>query len=103
MSFDGATVRDIRSFDEGIDIYIDDVRAGARQCSVKLELRDIKNITRDGIEVDLFQMEQQDGEVLVLMPTSTGAELIIEWNNFSLHVSKTMAYCVECRAATVIA
>lgn len=97
ISFHEATIRDIHTLDRAITIVVDEVIVESVKSSVRIELRDVTSIDRDGVLIDSLKMEKEDGEILSLSTTSTGIELVVEWHDFSPLVSETRAYKVQCR------
>lgn len=102
ISFHEATIREIYTFNRIITIIVDEAIVESVKSSVRIELHDVSNIDRDGVLIDSLRMEKQDGEVLSLSTTSTGIDLIVEWNDFSPLISGTRAYKVQCREFSAI-
>ncbi|MGA2438577.1 MAG: hypothetical protein ABSF57_08710 [Acidobacteriaceae bacterium] len=75
-----------------ITLELDDVQLGEEMRAVVIRLIGVKSITRDGIEVADLVMEYEDGEILTLEHTETTSHLIVEWNDFKQHLSKTHSY-----------
>jgi hypothetical protein len=102
ISFHEATIREIHTFNRTITIIVDEAIVDSVESSVRIELHDVSSIHRDGVLIDSLRMEKRDGEVLSLSETSTGIDLIVEWNDFSPLVSETRAYEVQCREFSAI-
>lgn len=102
ISFHGATIREIETLNRAITIVVDEAIVESVKSSVRIELRDVTSIDRDGVLIDSLTMEKEDGEVLSLSTTSTGIELVVEWHDFSPLVSETRAYNAQCRELSAI-
>lgn len=97
ISFHESAIRDIHTLSRAITIVVDEVLVESVKSSVQIELRDVMSVHRDGVLIDSLKMEKEDGEILSLSMTSTGIELVVEWNDFSPLVSDIRAYKVQCR------
>jgi hypothetical protein len=97
ISFHESTIRDIHTLSRVITIVVNEALVESVKSSVQIELRDVMSVHRDGVLIDSLKMEKEDGEILSLSMTSTGIELVVEWNDFSPLVSDTRAYKVQCR------
>ncbi|MGJ9419815.1 hypothetical protein ACHAC9_18990, partial [Massilia sp. CMS3.1] len=97
ISFHEATIRDIHTLDRAITIVVDEAIVESVKSSLRIELRDVTSIERDGVLIDSLKVEKKDGEILSLFTTSTGIELVVEWHDFSPLVFETRAYKVQCR------
>ena len=82
ISFHDATIREIHTLDQAISIVVDQASVESLKSAVRIELRDVTSIDRDGVSIDSLRMEKEDGEVLSLSTTSTGIELVVEWHDF---------------------
>ena len=102
ISFHEATIRNIHNINRTIIMVVDDASVESVKNSVQIELRDVMSVHRDGVLVDSLRMEKEDGEILSLITTSTGIELVVEWHDFSPLVYETRAYKVQCREFSAV-
>ena len=69
ISFHDATIREIHTLDQAISIVVDQASVESLKSAVRIELRDVTSIDRDGVSIDSLRMEKEDGEVLSLSTT----------------------------------
>jgi hypothetical protein len=69
--------------------------------NVSLRLEAVSTVLRDGVAVESFTSEFQDGEVLTLEYTETSLHVIVEWTDFKSHQSQTHSYRIACESISV--
>lgn len=101
ISFHEASLVSWHYLGEALTLELEGVHVEDGMRNVSLRLEAVSTVLRDGIQVESFASEFEDGEVLTLEYTGTSLYLIVEWTDFSNHKSRTYSYRIACKSLSV--
>lgn len=102
ISFHEAGLTGVHSSADGtICLLLEGVNVNGQMRNASVCLKGVRQIVRDGLLVESFVMEYEDGEVLTLEKQPDSLRLIIEWNDFEHHRQATRSYHILCESADV--
>ena len=101
LSFHEATLVGVKNTGQTIGILLEGVHLGPEVRNASVWCTGVRQIIRDGVPVDSFNMESDDGEIIALERTRESLRLIVEWNDFEHHRRRTRSYVIVCDSASV--
>jgi hypothetical protein len=101
ISFHESSLVSSRCVNQTLSLELEEVKVEDDTRNVLLRLEGVNIVLRDGIRVESFTTECEDGEILTLEYTKTSLYLIIEWTDFKSHKNQTHSYRIGCDSVNV--
>lgn len=101
VSFHEATVTAFYTCGDMVYLNLADVKSGDSCRVATITISGVTRLLKDRQEVEVISAEHQDGEVLTLEIGTSDLYVIVQWNDFEKHQSKTHSYLVEGASADV--
>ena len=101
LSFHESSLVSWRHSNGSLTLELKGVHVGRDIRNVSLRLEAVSNVLCDGLPLESFSSDFEDGEVLTLEYAETSLYVIVEWTDFRSHKSQTHSYRIACESIGV--
>lgn len=95
LCFHDCSLVKILSFENETKLFIEDIYAGDIKYSTNIMLKNVDEITRNGVSIDKLQMETDDGEVYSFEEQGSDIILDIIWHKYSPRSEDFCTYLIK--------
>jgi hypothetical protein len=92
ISFHEASIAGILRKESTVKLDLEDVFIAGIQKAAEVEIEGVSAVLRDGLPIDDFHMETEDGEILTLRKEDGQFALAVQWNDFAAKSQHTVVY-----------